>query len=204
MKIIYNLILLMSLIVSNYCMGGNWLSETHFNNAKNKSGPFKSFYLKKDCESKTNEKCFNFSGKDFRRVKKGFRQINNPDILDCADASACGQMIIDNNFMCPKGELAKFDEKVNHPTVDGSGWFLWCEKEILVPDSVGSNAADVEDGLRDADKNTRKIKKAERDTLLIDCVRDSNNPTMTPLEVKNCLSALLKEFLGEKVDTIDL
>lgn len=162
------------------------------------------------CQQVESEVCIDISGKDLRHFKAGFRAIDILQTADCLNSADCQSQIDSSNFGCSP-DVATFDDKVNWPLLDfaaesrpSTGFFLWCEKEILVADAAGKIAADAADAASAADQSTRDGAKGPRETSLQACVQDSKNPTLTPDQIKTCIAALVREVLGDKVAVPDL
>lgn len=75
---------------------------------------------------------------------------------------------------------------------------------IVVPDAAGITAADAADAQKDSDQSARDTAKPLRETALQACVQDSKNPTLTPQQIKDCMAALVREILKDKVAIPDL
>ena len=179
---------------------------------------------KAKCEQVEGERCFSISGKDVRRFKVGFRSIAINLTQDCLDASDCQNSIDTQMFACPSSETPSFDDKANWPTLDfaslsrpANGFFLWCQKEILVSDSAGIVAADADDATKASEKAARSSKKNARDASLKQCIRvalkvadlSPGNATTSQLanrqnKMKGCLAVFMKEVLETRLLVNDL
>lgn len=110
-----------------------------------KDGAKTVYAHKNKCESVEGQKCYNITGKDLSYHKIGFRSIDVEQTVDCSDAENCKDLA----FQCPSGETKKWDDKANWPGLDFSprsddGWFIWCQKEMLVVDIDKKNAIDAQ------------------------------------------------------------
>ena len=76
--------------------------------------------------------------------------------------------------------------------------------DLIVPDPAGITAADAEDAQKDSDKSARDTARGTREIDLQTCIQDSKNPTLTPQQTKDCIAALVREILKDKVDINDL
>lgn len=190
--------------------GADWISKSDFNAHEiDNNFSINKYVLQNDCMTLENGICFN-TPLDLRHVKPGFRAIAILQTADCLNSADCQSMIDNGNFAC-SNEVVTFDDKANWPLLDfvaesrpASGFFLWCEKEILVVDTTGSSAADAADTASAADQLTRDGAQGPRETSLQACVQDSKNPTLTPDQIKSCIAALVREVLGDKVNPVDL
>ena len=85
------------------------------------------------------------------------------------------------------------------------GWFLWCQAEVVEPDSAGSTAADAEDAQKAADKTARDNARNQRITDKDACVTALNGPAaLTPQEIKDCLGIVMKEVYEPQIAPGDL
>ena len=174
------------------------------------------YMQKSKCEQVEGEKCFSITGKDVRRFQAGFRSIDIEFTRDCNDSADCQFQIDESNFTCDAGagEVPSFDDKANWPALDfasevpprpATGWFLWCQKEILVADSAGSSAADAADAAKAADDATRASKQSERLTNKDACVAAVNGGgNLTNVEIKDCINVLVKEVYKSQIAPGDL
>jgi len=85
---------------------------------------------------------------------------------------------------------------------DARHWKI--EFGLMVPDVAGQATADTKDAQRLTDAGLRKTAKGTRETSLQQCVQDSKNPTLSPQQIKDCLGALVRQILGNKVAVPDL
>lgn len=207
------------LMFSASAFAGAWVAKSKIKNSKI------SYAKERICFLAEGEKCFNKGLKDMRRFKIGFRAVDVEKTRDCIGSAECQTALDDGDFTCPNGEVPSFDDKANWPALDfaaesrpASGFFLWCQKEILVADSAGASAADAEDAAKAAAKATRQSKKAEFDSELKNCVRvglkgvsDLNPGTATTNQLANrqnkliaCFVSLLKDYAEPRLDPSDL
>ena len=197
---------LIVLLISTPGFAANWIAKSKV------KGPHTAYSKKKKCEQVEGEICFNKELKDVRRWKAGFRPINIPSTMDCNDSLDCDSKRTGNDFGCPSGEVVSFDDKANWPGLDfttdarlNTGWFLWCQREQLVFDSVGDAAATSEDSQKASDEAARDSAKGGRTTRLNDCVQNTKGGgTMPGAQVKQCLKALVREVMQRRVDPADL
>lgn len=78
------------------------------------------------------------------------------------------------------------------------------ENDNIVIDAAGSQAADTADTQVNDDNKARADAKGPREITLQQCVRDTKKPILTPDETKQCLKAIVRELLGDKVKTGDI
>lgn len=174
----------------------------------------KTYYdTKSQCETAEGQKCFSTTGKDMRRWKVGFRSIDIQQTFDCDDSNACQAINDANQFNCDinNEEIPTFDDKANWPGLDfvaegrpESGWFLWCQKEMLIIDTAGSSQADADDAQKASDDAARVVAKGQRDLDLDQCVADSKSATLTLPQASSCIRGLVRELRGENVPVADL
>jgi hypothetical protein len=195
------------LVFSVTVFAENWMSEKNILEFKNgKDSPKLTYAKRGSCESIEKTICFEFSGKDLRRHKIGYKAIDIEKTMNCESETHCYDKIEKRTFICDGG-LAVFDLKVNWPDldfVDEEGYFLWCKVKALVFDSEGDAKAKQEDAKKESDKETRKNAKGTRETELQKCVQDSKNETLTLKQTRNCINALVKEILGSRLEVEDL
>ncbi len=201
------LFICLTLFISSFAFAGEWVPESKI------KPPHSIKKLQSVCMTESGELCFDKAGKDMRGFKVGFRAIAVLQTLDCVDGADCQAKLdaLPAEFGCPDLETASFDDKVNWPTLDfvaesrpATGFFLWCQAKILVTDAAGASAATAADNQTAADKSTRDSARGPRETSLQACVQDSKNPTLTPAQIKDCIAALVRETLGNKVAPADL
>ena len=139
------------------------------------------------------------------------RAVDISSAVDCVDSADCQSKLDNSSFACGN-ETPTFDDKANWPALDFAaesrpslGWFLWCQKEILVTDSVGSSAADAADLQKANDQSLRDSKKSARLTSVAACVTAVNNvASLTPTQIKDCLNILIKHNFESAIDPADL
>lgn len=179
-----------------------------------KSGAKTTYTNQQNCKTKESWLfCPEISGKDLRKWKSGFRAIDIDKTLDCTDSVDCIAKSIGQTpqFSCdPNDNSPVYDDKINWPALNFAaksrpvtGWFLWCQKEILVVDAAGILAANTADGLKADEKTARDLARIVRKINLQTCVQDSKVP-MTPLQSDACIKALVREVLGSRVNQADL
>lgn len=159
--------------------------------------------------------CFCFDNIDWRKAKFGFVLPMTEETQDCQDASDCQDKIdAEFPFRCGFSATPQFDDKTNWPGLDftalelprpATGWFLWCQKEILMNDAAKVSAVDAMDASKAADKAIRLAKKAERTISKDACVAAVNGGSnLTALEVKECLAVVVKEVFAKDIDPLAL
>jgi len=180
------------------------------------------------CKDLPQEPCLCFDGKDDdRRWKLGLiddlekpilrAPKDSPVLLDCDDFSNCSSKamnpdddpLTDDNVCLADNSQPKWDELINHPNVTNliGPWFIWCEKETgsfeqkdeIVPDIQGSIDADAEDLKIKQDNDKRSDARVISEAALLQCFQDTKNPTVSPIQVKECLNALAMKVLGSKI-----
>ncbi len=203
------LLFLILFCLETFASSFSWLSKTDFLSRKSGIRSMTMYRTQLDCELANNEVCID-AGLDIRRVKIGFSTINVLQTLDCLNAADCSSKV-NIDFVCADFSVAKFDDKVNWPTLDfvgagrpATGFFLWCEKEIQEFDAAGDSAANTEDAQITQDISDRNAARGPREISLQQCVQDSKNPTLTPTQTKDCVRAIVRELLGDKVAIPDL
>ncbi len=164
------------------------------------------------CKDLPSEQCFCLDGKsDYRKWKLGFRAIDITKTQDCNNATDCQDTVDEQGFPCPN-EKVTFDDKTNWPALDfaaesrpATGFFLWCEKQIIVVDAAGAAIADAADAQLVIDNATRATKSAERETGAAACVTAVNGGgVLTNPEIQNCLNVLVKEQFEQLIAPGDL
>lgn len=199
-------ILLLILLFTNIAFGAGWVKESAIKN------PLKMWTKQNKCEVQESQPCFEISGKDVRRWKKGFRSIDINFTNDCDDAADCQSKInVPAQFSCDN-EMPTFDNKANWPALDfvaegrlATGWFLWCQKEVLVVDSAGSAQADIDDAQKATDNATRTTKAGERKTGADTCVAAVNaGGVLASPDLQNCINVLVKQLFENQIAPGDL
>ena len=170
-----------------------------------------SIYAERErCEAVEGEECYSITGKDVRKLKLGFVTVLAGSTSDCSDGADCQAKITDLEFRCQRG-ATMFDDKANWPGLDftvlarpSTGFFLWCQQNALVLDQTLSDEVGAADQKLIDDQLARDGAKGPRELSLQQCVQDSKNPTLSPAQVKDCISALVREILGNKINPADL
>ena len=200
-----------------FAFAGTWVPQDVFKTST------RSWSKKSRCElANTPKKCSDRAGQDIRRIKMGlvddltdpiFRAPkDSPVLVSCADFGDCSSKSAGACSAEP-GAIEKWDELASHPDVSGPAgpWFIWCEIGVgfnqidgVVIDPAGVTAADAADQKKIDDKIARDAARGPRETSLQQCVQDSKNPTLTPAQSKDCIQAIVRELLGDRVDPTDL
>jgi hypothetical protein len=183
------------------------------------------------CQQVEGQKCYDITGRDLRRFRIGNPLPKVPQTVDCADADACQAIIDERPDRCGDG-TPRFDDKANWPSLDfagatdfegnpaprpAEGFFLWCERETLVLDSAKASEADAEDAAREAARSTRRTRRQGRDVDLKQCVRvalrapdlppgaaQTNQLAQRQNRIKDCLGAIIKEVIEQRLELEDL
>ena len=161
------------------------------------------------CKDLPDEPCFCYDGKDFRKVKLGL--IDNPNsqkyakknIVICSDQDSCqGALLALDCTLFAEGTFGVINKDFTEVYCAEPNGFN--KMEGLVADAAGIDQADNDDIQKATDQTTRDTAKGPRETVLLTCVQDSKNPTLTPDQIKDCIGALVREILGTKVAPADL
>jgi hypothetical protein len=132
------------------------------------------------CQQVEGQKCYDITGLDVRRYRIGNPLPTVPRTVDCADATACQELIDDDKFACGNA-TPRFDDKANWPDLDfagqtnelgeslgrpADGYFLWCERETLVVDATKAAEADAEDAAQETARLTTRPARGSVETLI--------------------------------------
>ncbi len=161
-----------------------------------KLGAKTTYVRKAQCESTEGQRCFDISGKDMRRFKKGLvNNLDRPkhqpmDPVPCTDAESC-QPLLEAIDCSAHGEGAYGMIKIDFSQVHCAVPNGFMKKDGLVPDPDGIESADTADALKASDAIKRKDKQDTRNIKLSSCAKMD---TMTMAQLISCTRANSREL----------